>query len=137
MMSHENNLSWNRTLPGLDTRLDDGEDVYQEDLAADVFGNKVLPIDALKPLEIHEPLVEPSDTLARYFEQVLEEQHMATGCYILMPSLMSLGKFFDVPLSELRKAFWKLKRHGYDFVMPGDYGNISVWPSSYGRSHVS
>lgn len=137
MMSHERNRYQSMTMPGLDFPVEDGVGEPEGELSADVFGNKVLPLNALDPLPARESLEDASNTLAQYFEKVLQKQQMATGCYILMPSLNSLARFFDVPLNELRKAFWKLKRHGYDFVMPGDYGNISVWPNPSNRSSAS
>lgn len=57
----------------------------------------------------------------------IEGQDVSSGGCLLMPSLLALAKYFDVPPSEVHAAFARLKSYGYDVMIPGHYGHITLW----------
>ncbi len=49
---------------------------------------------------------------------------------ILLPSLMAMADFFNVSYTDIQKAFRWLRLQGFDYMIPGCFGHISVWPHS-------
>ncbi len=65
--------------------------------------------------------------LSHLLDSQIEEQGLSPGCCFLIPSLSTLSEFFNVSIEEIRYAFRKLKIMGHDHIIPGYYGNISIW----------
>ncbi len=70
----------------------------------------------------------PSSLISAFILRLIKEQRSAgKGCCFVVPSIIDLANFFGIYQTEIRRAFWKLRMQGYDFMIPKDGGNITLW----------
>lgn len=94
----------------------------------DSLGNKIFTINPFVSwASLHASYEQAPASMARYFAQLVEEEGLEKGCYLLLPPLVNLARFFGTSLADMRKAFWELRKHGYDCTIPGDYGHICIF----------
>jgi hypothetical protein len=99
---------------------------------------KVLSTGDLPGFDAPTPEYPLCTQIHRYLLLLIEEQQVLPGGCITLPSLASLATFLSVPDTEVRTAFRKLRMQGHDSMIPGCYGNISLWigiPKSSSHGH--
>ncbi len=69
----------------------------------------------------------PAAEIADYLAGKIINQQSRAGCCLLFPSLLTLARFFKVTGSDIRAAFSILQSKGYDTMIPGNDGHITLW----------
>lgn len=90
--------------------------------------SKVLSLEETPSFLIDCEPSEMSYHIALYLIRRMHEYQAPPGCCFILPSLSSLSQLFHAPCQEIQKALKILKTKDYDYMAPGYYGNISVWP---------
>lgn len=121
-------MNVNRVSPietGMDSEWDEQQPENKMPLSPK---SKVLSLGVPPVLDFCEPR-EMSYHIALYFIQRMHEENAAPGCCFILPSLSALAQFLNVSCRDIQKALKIIKAKGYDYMTPGYYGNVSVWPS--------
>lgn len=88
--------------------------------------SKVIDLEDLKPVSFkNHP--HAARELAVYFLDFIQERQTHSEYFFLLPSLDSLAEFFEIPHTDIQKAFHRLRIQGHESFIPGYYGNISLW----------
>ncbi len=87
---------------------------------------KILSLNDLPPPAIAGGIKSPSQ-MVRYFQQLCQHAEDSTKRCLLLPSVSSLAKHFNVTPMDIRQALSMLKQSGYDNLAGGLYGHITLW----------
>jgi hypothetical protein len=92
---------------------------------------RVIVLEELPVLETMDRQPEErSQALANQLSRFMEAQGALSCATLLMPSLCSMTRYYGMTEREIRRAFRLLKPEGHDYMIPGMYGNITVWISN-------
>jgi hypothetical protein len=111
------------------TRLDYANDYIDHILSEDPihsFRTKVLTLSDFPPYK-RERHIACHMSIVSYLNRFIGTKGGFVRTCLLLPSLYSLTRFFKAPTLEVQKAFRHLSTLGYDYMMPGYYGHISLW----------
>ncbi len=65
--------------------------------------------------------------IACHLENILKERISTPHASVSLPSLVVLGKYYNVSLMVLYDAFRILRKQGYDYLLPGMEVPVNFW----------
>lgn len=68
-----------------------------------------------------------SDEIAEYLQRFVRDKGINPNSAVLMPSVKSFMDLFNCSYAEVLKGFGRLKGFGYEAILPGLYGHISLF----------
>lgn len=67
--------------------------------------------------------------IAEVLKQFLAKHLPESGGCVFFPSLIELSEVFETPYCEVQQALNQLRAEGYDYSVPGLYGEITLLDS--------